>query len=179
MDDRPVLDSILARHPFGDYRWLDPADIQVAEWVRLKCQFGCPHYGRAASCPPNTPGVEECRRFFQTYHHALIFHFEKAAPQVQERRAWSARTNRALVTLERDVFLAGHPRAFVLFMDSCHLCPECVPDRAACKEPALARPSPESMAVDVFATARQAGYPIDVLTDPAQMMNRYALLMVD
>ena len=179
MGDRPALDSILARHPYPDHRWLDPAEILVAEWVRMKCRFGCPHYGRAASCPPNTPAVEECRRFFQGYRHALIFHFEKTAPEAQERRAWSARTNRGLVALERDVFLAGYPRAFVLFMDSCHLCVECVPERAACKEPALARPSPEAMAVDVFATARQAGYPIEVLTDPSAMMNRYAFLMVD
>ncbi len=64
-------------------------------------------------------------------------------------------------------------------MDSCHLCAECVPQRAECKEPALSRPSPESMAVDVFATVRQVGYPIEVLTDVTAPMNRYAFLLIE
>jgi hypothetical protein len=35
------------------------------------------------------------------------------------------------------------------------------------------------MAVDVFTTVRKLGYPIEVLTDPAQTMNRYAFLLID
>jgi hypothetical protein len=34
------------------------------------------------------------------------------------------------------------------------------------------------MAVDVFSTARAAGYPIEVLSDYDQTMNRYAILLV-
>jgi hypothetical protein len=43
----------------------------------------------------------------------------------------------------------------------------------------MARPTPESMAVDVFATVRKIGYPIDVLYDTSQEMNRYAFLLVE
>ena len=179
MADRPSPESILDRHPFRDYRWLDPAEIIVSQWVRMKCQFGCPHFGRAASCPPNTPSVEECRALFREYRRAAVLHFEHIAPEASERRAWSAHTNRDLAALERDVFLAGYPMAFVLFMDSCHLCAECVPHRAECKEPALSRPSPESMAVDVFSTVHRIGYPIDVLTDLTAPMNRYAFLLIE
>jgi len=32
------------------------------------------------------------------------------------------------------------------------------------------------MAVDVFVAVRSLGYPIEVLTDPADVMNRYAFL---
>jgi len=35
------------------------------------------------------------------------------------------------------------------------------------------------MAVDVFSTARRCGYPIQVLTDYDQPMNRYALLLIE
>jgi predicted metal-binding protein len=98
---------------------------------------------------------------------------------LNERSAWSAKTNRGLAKLEREVFLAGYRKAFVLFMDRCHLCAECVASRVECREPKLSRPSPEGMAVDVFATVRQLGYPIEVLTDPSQEMNRYAFLMVE
>ena len=33
--------------------------------------------------------------------------------------------------------------------------------------------------MDVFATARSLGYPIEVLTDRSQTMNRYAFLLVE
>jgi hypothetical protein len=35
------------------------------------------------------------------------------------------------------------------------------------------------MAVDVFATVRQFGFPIQVLADYSQAMNRYAFLLVE
>ena len=179
MGDRPSVESILARHPFPDYRWLDSGQIVVSQWVRMKCQFGCPHYGRAAACPPNTPSVDECRRFFTEYRHALLFHIEMTAPEACARRAWSARTNQALVDLERDVFLAGFPRAFALFTDACHLCEECVPKRADCRQPALARPSATGMSVDVFGTARNQGWEIEVLTEPSAPVNYFAFLLVE
>jgi predicted metal-binding protein len=173
------IDSILHQQGYDDYKWTDPQEIIVSQWVRMKCVFGCPSYGKAASCPPNNPSVEECRRFFSEYKHAIIMHFQRIAPDKAERKTWSARTNLKLVKLEREVFLAGFPKAFLLFMDSCEICSECVPDRANCKEPKQSRPSPEGMAVDVFSTVRKLGYPIDVLTNPSETMNRYAFLMVD
>jgi predicted metal-binding protein len=36
--------------------------IVVAEWVRLKCQFGCDGYGQSLTCPPYSPTPEETRR---------------------------------------------------------------------------------------------------------------------
>jgi len=68
----------------------------------------------------------------------------------------------ALLKLEREVFIAGHQKAFLLFMDSCGLCAECVGKRETGKNPRLARPSPEAMAIDVFATVRHYGYPIEI-----------------
>jgi predicted metal-binding protein len=63
-------------------------------------------------------------------------------------------------------------------MDECSLCPDCPGRRLACKNPAQARPSAEALGVDVFGTVRKLGYPIDVLTDTTQEMNRYAFLLV-
>ncbi|MFH1219242.1 MAG: DUF2284 domain-containing protein [Candidatus Eisenbacteria bacterium] len=51
--------------------------------------------------------------------------------------------------------------------------------RGECRNPAAARPSPEAMAVDVFSTVRQWDYPIEVLTDYSQAMNRYAFLLIE
>jgi predicted metal-binding protein len=173
------LEAIIRKHGYDDFRWFDPKTIVVSQWVRMKCEFGCPSYGRVASCPPNTPSVDECKRFFSEYTSAILLHFQKVAPEKEARRVWSAKTNVNLNKLERDIFLAGYPKAFLLFMDSCEICGECIPDRKGCKEPKLSRPTPEGMAVDVFSTVRKMGYPIEVLTDPANQMNRYAFLMVE
>jgi predicted metal-binding protein len=64
-------------------------------------------------------------------------------------------------------------------MDSCSLCADCSGSREECKNPKAARPSPESMAVDVFSTVKQYNYPIEVLSDYSQAMNRYAFLLIE
>jgi predicted metal-binding protein len=179
MNDRAALESLFARHGYTDFKWIDPADIVVAQWVRMKCTFGCSNYGKNASCPPNVPSVAECRRFFDEYQAAVVFHFEKQVEEPEARHAWSRVVNQELLKLERAVFLAGHQKAFLLFMDSCSLCDDCSGVREECKNPRLARPSPESMAVDVYSTVRQYGYPIAVLSDYSQPMNRYAFLLIE
>jgi len=151
----------------------------VAQWVRMKCMFGCSEYGRNASCPPNTPSVPECRRFFGEYKTAAIFHFQKTVDRPEDRGAWTRQVNMALLEVEREIFLSGYQKTFLLFMDSCRICSECVGERIECKNRVSARPAPESMAVDVFATARQFGYPIEVLSDYSQEMNRYAFLLIE
>jgi predicted metal-binding protein len=81
--------------------------------------------------------------------------------------------------LEREIFLAGYHKAFLLFTGTCRFCEDCISDRALCKEPLAARPTAEAMAVDVFATVRPLGYPIDVLSRYDQPMNRYAFLLIE
>lgn len=174
-----ALDALFVKHGYADFRWIDPKGIIVSQWVRLKCMFGCDEYGRNACCPPNVPSVAECRQFFDDYTRAAIFHFTKAVDAPEDRHVWSRGVNAGLVVLERAVFLAGYQKAFLLFMDSCGLCEKCAGTRKACKESRSARPTPEAMAVDVFATMRRIGYPIEVLNDYCQAMNRYAFLLVE
>jgi predicted metal-binding protein len=109
----------------------------------------------------------------------VAFHFEKKVAKPEDRHAWAREVNQGLVKLETAVFLSGYDKAFMLVMDSCSLCADCPGTRVECKSPELARPTPESMAVDVYATVKQYGYPIEVLTDSGQRMNRYALLMIE
>ena len=172
------IDETLQSQGYTDYKWIDPQLIIVAQWVRMKCMFGCGEYGHGASCPPNTPSVAECERFFKEYSNAIILHFEGKMEKPEGRHAWSAKINEKLVKLERAVFLAGFERAFLLFMDSCCFCKECSGKRETCAQPRMARPAPEAMAVDVYSTVRQFGFEINVRTDYDQKMDRYAFLMV-
>jgi len=174
------LERVFAARGFKDVRWIDPAEIVTAEWVRMKCRFGCREYGRNAACPPNTPPVDACTRFFREYRRAAVFHFAKKVDRPEDRHAWTRQLNLELVKLEHELFFRlGLFKVFLLFFDSCGVCLECVAERAACKEPTLARPTPEGLGVDVYTTVRKIGYPIEVLPDYDREMNRYAFLLVD
>ncbi len=177
-EKRQTLDAIFETMGYSDYKWIDPKKIIVSQWVRMKCRFGCGEYGRCAACPPNTPSVADCKQFFNEYSDAVILHFDGKMEKPEDRHAWSRKINAKLLKLEREVFLAGNERAFLLFMDSCCFCKVCAGDRQDCKEPRLSRPAPEAMAVDVYSTVRQYGFPIAVRTDYEQKMDRYAILMV-
>ena len=179
MSNREQLEAMFLGSGYTDFRWINPADIVVAEWVRMKCAYGCGSYGRKAGCPPNLPSVSECQQFFREYSEAAVFHFPKAVDKAEDRLPWARTVNQGLMELERAVFLAGYRKAFLLLMAPCSLCEECAEARAECKHPNSARPTPEGMAMDVFATVRKVGYPIEVLSDYSQTMNRYAFLLVD
>jgi predicted metal-binding protein len=179
MTDGQALEALFVKHGYTDFRWIDPKEIVVAQWVRMKCMFGCGEFGRNASCPPHVPSVPECRQFFEGYMRAAVFHFAKTVDAPEDRHEWTRGVNAGLVALERAVFLAGYEKAFLLAMDSCGLCEECAGVREECKVPRSARPTPEAMGVDVFSTVRRIGYPLEVLTDYRQAMNRYAFLLIE
>jgi predicted metal-binding protein len=109
----------------------------------------------------------------------VVFRFTKRVTKPEDRFAWTRKVNSKLLELEREVFLSGYYKAFLLFMDSCNLCESCPGIKELCENPKMSRPTPESMAMDVFATVRKIGYPIDVLYDYSQEMNRYAFLFIE
>lgn len=179
MDRQKKLEEIFAQYELEDFRWSSGKDIRVAHWVRVKCMFGCDNYGKSSSCPPNTLPVEECRQFFNEYDRVVLFHFEKEREAGFDQNAWSREINSLMYKLEKDVFLMGFHKAFCLYIDDCNFCKECVSDRADCKNKAMCRPCTEAFAVDVYETAREFGYPINVLKEKTETMNRYAILLIE
>ncbi len=177
--DRRALEALFRDGGFDDFKWIEPRSVVVSHWVRMKCMFGCKDYGRKACCPPNTLSVGECRAFFDEYGAGALFHFEKKVARPEDRRAWTRKIDGGLAGLERRVFLLGHEKAFLFMVGTCRFCAECAGARVECAKPLMARPTLEAMAVDVFSTVRQYGYPIEVLSDYRKAMNRYALLLIE
>jgi predicted metal-binding protein len=173
------VERLLKLAGFPEFRWAKGVDLVVAQWVRLKCTYACESYGTQACCPPNVPSVAECGEFFRDYERLIVIHIEKAGDSPEGLEKWKRATNAKLLELERDVFLAGFYKAMVLFPGDCSLCAQCVPSPKDCRHRGSVRPTPEALAVDVFATARKLGYPIEVLSNRSQIMNRYALLLVE
>ena len=145
---------------------VDPSSIVTADWVRMKCQFGCGGYGSSYCCPPNTPRPEETRKVIDCYEKALLAHF-----------AGDTGVTKAIVELEKAAFLSGFYKALSFGAGPCSLCKICGDD--GCKYPVLARPSMEACGIDVFATARSNGFPIEVITDRSCTGNYYGLLLID
>ena len=173
------LENLFKTHKFLDFKWIDPAEIIVSQWVRMKCMYGCNEYGKTAVCPPFGPTVDESRKFFDEYQEGIVFHFEKQVKKPEDRFAWTKEINQRLLNLEREVFLSGFQKTFLLFMDSCSLCKSCAEEKISCKLPKQSRPAPEALAVDVYKTVTKIGYPIKVLSDYSQTMNRYSFLLIE
>ena len=179
MVEKGKLEKLFEDHGFGDFKWINAADIIVARWVRFRCMFGCPAYGKKGTCPPNVPSIDECRDMIGEYRQAAVFHFEKAVEKPKDRVPWSKDVVSKLVALEREVFLAGYYKTLLISFDSCSFCETCAGNRLECKNPRLARPGADAMGIDVYATVRSVGYPIQVLKDYGDPMNRYAFLLIE
>jgi len=179
MNNLRKLEDLFLENGFSDFKWITGNDIKVAQWVRLKCMFGCTSYGKKSTCPPNVPKVNECERFFSEYNCAVIFHIAKKIEDSEQLTAWSKNINKKLAKLEKEVFLAGFYKTFVLYIDECNICSECSSERAQCKNPKIARPCTEALAIDMYETARSLDYPIKVITDTKEEMNRYAILLIE
>lgn len=173
------VEEIIEASGAYEYKWIDTADIIVAPWVLLKCQFGCPGYGRHASCPPNTPSTEECSTIFKSYTKAVIFRFHSEPTAYGDHHKGTWEINRELLEIEKKIFCAGNHKTFLLFMDNCAACIECTPNREECKQPKIARPTAEGMSVDVYGTVRKAGFEINVLRNHDEAVNRFAFLLVE
>ncbi len=153
-----------------------PESITTAEWVRLKCQFGCPGYGRSHCCPPNTPPPEVTRKVIDSYQKAILLH--RRIPDGRKRREETKQFNEMIVRLEIEIFLDGYYKALSMTSGPCRLCKECDLN-SPCKHGMEARASMEACGVDVFKTARGNGFPIQVVRTPEEEQNIFGLILVD
>nr|NQU93979.1 DUF2284 domain-containing protein [Bacteroidota bacterium] len=178
MIGKEKIDSIVLGKGFSDYKWIKPKDIIVAQWVRMKCTFGCKGYG-SGTCPPNTPSVSDCDRFFKEYEHGLIIRLNKMADKDEYPTDWSKEMTKKLLNIEREVFLSGFQKVFLLNQACCTVCKDCSNSRVDCTDKTNARPSPESFAVDVYQTVRNAGLDINVVKDSPAEMSKIAILLIE
>lgn len=151
-----------------DARVIKPADVETAAWVRLKCQFGCSGFGHCLVCTPYTPTPQQMRQVLDCYKRAILIHCK---PRVDVKAI--------VLQIERTVFLEGAWKAFGLGAGPCHLCKECELEAGQCRHPEQARPAMEACGIDVFTTARRAGFPIEVIQNHSQRPNFYGLVLVD
>jgi len=155
---------------------IDPHSVVTAEWVRVKCQFGCPRFGMSLCCPPFSPTPEVTRRILDSYQKAILLH--QQIKTAQKRRELTNHFNGVLVDLEVEIFLDGYFKAWSMGSGPCRLCKEC-DTQSPCRYGYRARPSMEACGIDVFTTARQSGFPIEVVRSQEDIANLYGLILVE
>jgi predicted metal-binding protein len=151
---------------------IDPRSIATAEWVRMKCQFGCPGFGMRLCCPPHTPAPDVTRRVIDSYEKALLLQ------QSVEKGGRTKDFNEIVVRLEIEIFLDGYYKAWSMGSGPCRLCKTCDP-AGLCQHGYEARPSMEACGIDVFKTARENGFPIDVVRSHEETRNIFGVILVE
>ena len=86
MLEKATLEKLFKDRGFPDFKWIEAKDIVVARWVRFRCMFGCPAYGKRGTCPPNVPSIDECRQMISEYNQVAVFHFEKKLEKPVDRK---------------------------------------------------------------------------------------------
>ncbi|MHC1600152.1 MAG: DUF2284 domain-containing protein [Candidatus Methanospirareceae archaeon] len=192
------LDTLLEelRRIYSDFRLISADKIEVAEWTRWKCRYGCKAYGKHLSCPPYVPSVEETRKLVHCYDKAIIARFDAipnrdVPPAHIHHYLWDAikEMHDTMFELERHAFLSGYYKAFAMGALPCSYCDDCLPERAGfvsdqaskrfCEQQHRMRPSMEACGIDVFKTVRNAGYEVEVLTSPYEKITFFGLLLLE
>jgi len=154
----------------SDAKPIKAEDIVISDWVRLKCQYGCDGYGKSLTCPPYSPKPEEFKKALKDYDWAILLRFETDKPE----NDWKS-PHEVVVKLEREVFLSGYYSAFELACGPCPYCDEC--NLKECIHPDIARPSMEACGIDVYATARMAGFNLRVVKNRHEKPTYFGLLL--
>ncbi|MFW5856225.1 MAG: DUF2284 domain-containing protein [Bacillota bacterium] len=158
------IDSAIDRG--AEDAWIISANtIEVANWVRWKCRYGCYRYGENLACPPNTPWPFETEELINEYDRVLLImsHDNSSMQDI-------------VVDLEYQIFLDGYHKAFGLACGPCERCEECGPE---CPEPERVRPSLEASGIDVYTTVRNNGREIEVLKSEEERPDYYAMVLIE
>jgi predicted metal-binding protein len=166
---------------------IPPSAVVVADWVRFKCRFGCKGYGKHLGCPPYSPAPEETRRMVSEYQIGILARFdgvpghpdlgpEEIPDDFHQFFADLIRwVNGTIHLLEKTAFYDGFYKAFAFGAYPCIWCEHqhCIAEeqsgpvdesmRRLCRHMDLVRPSMEAAGMDVFATARNAGWKLSTI----------------
>jgi len=187
--DTGISQSLTQRLLTGSKRYglnaifpFDTDQIVVAEWVHLKCRYGCSRYNTNWCCPPATPDPDKVRAILAEYSKALLLVGSKNCSDFYRdngrKRAGQVRCWKGMVSLERMLFLEGYYKAFSLVGECCALCKECAFPQE-CRFPQEKRPSVESFSIDVIGTLKNLGTTSQVATHTAETFNYYGFILLE
>ena len=183
----------------SDAKVIQSNEVMVEHRVRGKCIVPkCPYYGLSGNCPPHSPSPEEIRVMLKEYRCGVFIRLIIPSDQIAGEKAFEENRMRPfrmkiqdmVSELESIAFYDGYPLAMGFAAGTCKrsLCPdlECsalIPGKG-CRHPLRARPSMESVGMNVYTMAAKAGwdvYPIGKTLSPEDLPhgNYFGLVMID
>ena len=82
---------------------IDTRTVSVSEWVRWKCQYGCPMHDKDAFHPPFAPDAESTRKMLRGYSKAILLNGPDGKSLTE-----------VAVRLEGEAYQRGYYKAFAL-----------------------------------------------------------------
>lgn len=148
--------------------------VEVKDWVLLKCKYGCENYGKSHSCPPNSIPPDETRKIMREYKRAILV--VAKTKELKEQKKF----RKALLEMEKALFLKNHYKAFALVPGCCDNCDVCaVQEGKQCRNPITKRPCIEGTGIDVFALAKKHKKNIQTIKDMKKAFESYGLILLD
>ncbi|OGP96905.1 MAG: hypothetical protein A2157_02535 [Deltaproteobacteria bacterium RBG_16_47_11] len=180
LDER--IFPLCQRHSIQGIHPIKTSQIVVAQWVRLKCRYGCDHYNTNWCCPPATVTVQEAKEILREYKSAMLLTGETIHPHFYTNNTRKRRRQvqfwKGTVAIERELFLLGYHKAFGLTSESCALCKKCAyPDN--CLFPKEKRPSVESFSIDIFETLRRIGKEVKIAQHINDHFKHYSIILLE
>ncbi len=141
---------------------IDPRMLVPKPWVREYCYTNeCGKYGKHYMCPPLIGSLEETDKRLRDFKRCILLQYSKKLSTNQDfNELESTKTEFHLKILQLENLLSskGIPSAWGLMGGSCSLCPTCNAEtNQPCLYPAQARPSPESMGIDIITLLDKLG----------------------
>ena len=150
-----------------DSKVISVKDIVFDPRTLLKCMYGCEEWGKSWTCPsaPKALMPWEAEKILKKYNWGILIRTQD--PKLAQEISFQ---------VEMKAFFDGYPLAFSMF--DCYLCETCVfPD--PCRFPEKARPSMQALSIDVYATVKKLGLPIEPLKTKGDKPNYYALVLIE
>jgi len=148
-----------------------PDDIVFDGRTLLKCMFGCSDWGHGCTCPSRGNFLKpwELEPLLRKYKSVLIIHSpDKKIAQ------------KASYAVEKEAYFDGD--VMVFSMSDCAICPTCAGKEAGggtCRDVRRARPAFHSVGIDVFATVKKLGLPLEALREEGEEQNWYAAVWLN
>jgi len=170
---RDIIDRA-KKYGVDDTKVIDPSKVNVYQWVRMKCQFGCPVYGTNYTCPPFVPELDNVREFFSEYKRGILIELRGLEDLSEQKNV-----HRILLKLERDAFLNGFYKAFGISAGPCHICKTCKAMKDRPCHDIGKRPSLEALGVDVYELVTSSGFVLSPVKKKNDEYKSYGLLLLD
>lgn len=147
------LESLSEKLGLKEFIEFDPSVLIPEERIRVYCyQNLCGNYGKHYMCPPFIGTVEEIKSKLSNYNKAILVRYsEKVNANEDMRKVKRSKIDFHKKILELENFLSQKGiESWSLVGGSCSFCIECkaITNRP-CKHPHKARPSLESLGIDV------------------------------